>query len=143
MPKPIITDICLVTRDIDEAICFYTEKLGFELATRMPGFADFAGPGVILAVWDGEKIRESTGVPAQVSEPDGHGVMVAVELESPDAIDEMYGQLRQRGTELYGPPTDYPWNARCIYLAGPCGEFWEFFAWHPSGKPGQVSDDSS
>lgn len=142
MPKPIITDICLVTRDIEKAISFYTEKLDFELASQMPGFADFTGPGTILAVWDAERIREFTGVPAQVSEPIGHGVMVAVELESPDAIDEKYHQLTQRGVEFYAPPADYPWNARCIYLAGPCGEFWEFFAWQAGGKPGQLPGDS-
>lgn len=143
MPTPIVTDICLVTRDIEKAIAFYTEKLGYRLAHRMPGFADFAGPGPILALWDAEKIRETTGVPAQRTEPEGHGVMIAVKLESPEAIDETYERLLARGVEFYRPPLDYPWNARCVYFAGPCGEFWEFFAWYEGGEPGGVDTEDS
>lgn len=136
--NPRITDVCLVTRDLDAAVTFYTEKLGYQLDSRMPGFADFIGPGCILAVWDANLIRQTTGVPAAVHEPEGHGVMVACELDSPAEIDKTYDLLTARGVEFYGPPTDYPWNARCVYLAGPCGEFWEFFAWHEGGKPGRA-----
>lgn len=137
--QPNITDICLVTRDMDAAVDFYTEKLGYRLASRMPGFADFAGPGVILALWDAAKIRETTGVPADLEGNGGHQVMVAVELPTPSEIDQMYQTLLARGVEFYAEPKDYPWNARCIYLPGPCGEFWEFFAWLEGGKPGQVA----
>lgn len=135
---PRVTDVCLVTRDIDAAVDFYTTKLGYRLESRMPGFADFHGNGVVLAVWDAHKIRETTGVPADTIGDAGHQVMLACELDSPALIDEMYARLTEQGVECYGPPKDYPWNARCIYFGGPCGEFWEFFAWYEGGKPGQV-----
>lgn len=138
--QPRITDICLVTRDLDAAVSFYVDKLGYRLASRMPGFADFTGPGVILALWDAQKIRETTGVPADIDGNAGHQVMVAIELSEPEEIDRTYRELIERGVTFYGPPKDYPWNARCIYFAGPCGEFWEFFAWLDGGKPGQVSE---
>ena len=136
---PRITDICLVTRDLDESVLFYTEKLGYTLGSKMPGFADFAGPGVVLALWDAQKIIDTTGVQADTTGTGGHQVMVAIELERPDMIDEKYAELIGRGVDFYRPPADYPWNARCIYFSGPCGEFWEFFAWLDGGKPGQVS----
>jgi catechol 2,3-dioxygenase-like lactoylglutathione lyase family enzyme len=142
MTKPVITDICLVTRDLDAAMDWYTEKLDFKVNHRMPGFADFAGAGVTLAVWDAQHIRDTTGVPAQISEPDGRGLMVAVRLAAPAAIDAMHDQLVRRGVDCYGPPKDYPWNARAIYLAGPCGEFWEFYAWHEGGEPGHIESAS-
>lgn len=135
---PRITDVCLVTRDIDTAVMFYTDKLGFELQSRMDGFADFHGSGVVLALWDARQIRDMTGVPTQTAEPDGHGVMIAVELGSPAQIDDTYTQLARRGIDFYRPPADYPWNARCIYFAGPCGEYWEYFAWNEGGKPGMT-----
>ncbi len=135
---PVITDVCLVTRDLDAAVAFYSQRLGFELASRMPGFADFSSEGVTLALWDAQAIREATGVPAQVIEPDGHGVMIARELALPSAVDDKYHELSSRGVEFYGPPRDYPWNARAIYLAGVCGEFWEFYAWNEGGKHGHL-----
>lgn len=141
MRAPAITDVCLVTRDLEPAIAFYVEKLGFRLAHRMPGFADFEGPGVTLALWDATAIRESTGVPAMTSDPDGHAVMVAVGLASPVEVDEMEGVLRSRGVEVYGPARDYPWTARALYLPGPCGELWELYAWLEGEEPGRVGEE--
>lgn len=138
MMRPLITDVCLVTRDLDRAVGFYRDRLGYRLRSRMPGFADFEGPGVILALWDAAKIVETTGVPALTEEPSGHTVMLACELDSPALIDETYERLRANGVEFHAPPADYPWNARCIYFAGPCGEFWEFFAWLEGGMPGML-----
>ena len=139
MRKPTITDICLITRDLDTAIGFYTEKLGFTLKHRMPGFAVFAGPGVILALWDATHIQETTGVVSQREEPQGHGVMLAVKLDAPADIDAMHQELVARDVTVYAPPADYPWNARCLYVAGPCGELWEYFAWYDGGEPGAVA----
>lgn len=133
-----VTDVCLVTEDLESAISFYIDKLGLELAHHMPGFADFSGPGVTLAVWDASAIRSATTVPARVAELGGHDVMLAVRLDSPHAVDAMYERLARRGIEFYDPPRDYPWTARAIYCAGPCGEFWEFYAWLEGGEPGSV-----
>lgn len=139
MTQPTITDVCLVTRDLDAAVEFYTEKLGYTIASRMPGFADFRGPGVILALWDAQKMIDTIRVPADTHGTGGHQVMIAVELEHPELIDQTYEELKARGVDLYGPPRDHAWNARCIYFPGPCGELWEFFSWLEGGKPGQVS----
>jgi catechol 2,3-dioxygenase-like lactoylglutathione lyase family enzyme len=136
MKPPVLTDICLITRDLQASIEFYTEKLGFQLSSEMPGFADFVGHGVVLAVWDAKKLRETTKVPGQIEEPSGRGVMMACELDSPAEIDKTYEMLLARGVEFYDPPKNYPWNARAIYFGGPSGEFWEFFAWLEGGKPG-------
>ena len=142
MTKLAVSDVCLVTHDLEGAIAFYQGKLGFELAHRMPGFADFTGPGATLAVWDAEAIRAATSVPAWLERPIGHGVMVAVELPSPAAIDEAYERLTAAGIEFYDPPKDYPWTARAVYFAGPCGEFWELYAWVGDGEPGAVASGS-
>lgn len=134
---PKITDVALMTDDLEGAITFYRDRLGYKLSTLMPGFADFVSENIILALWDGEHVREQTGVPARCHQSGAEpGVMVAIELASPDEIDARYDELVARGAEVYGPPKNYPWNARCFYLPGKCGEFWEFFAWLEGGKPG-------
>jgi len=139
MNPPVLTDICLITRDLNASIDFYTKKLGFKLSSQMPGFADFVGHGVVLALWDAHKLRETTNVPGQIEEPSGRGVMMAVEVASSLEIDKIYENLLARGVEFYGPPKNYPWNARAIYFGGPSGEFWEFFAWLDGGKPGVLA----
>lgn len=139
---PRMTDVCLVAHDIEKSASFYTEKLGFKLRSRMPGFADFEGPGVILALWEGPHLEENTGVPGHDPRGKGRSVMLACELESPAAVDRTYEEYRARGVEFYSEPKDFPWNARCAYFDGPNGEFWEFFAWYEGGEPGIVSDNS-
>lgn len=136
--RPTITDICLITPDLEGSISFYTETLGFTLRSRMPGFADFQGPGVLLALWESERLEATTGVKGHDATAPGRTVMLACELESPAAIDRTYVEYLERGVTFAGPPKDYPWNARCIYFDGPNGEFWEFFAWHEGGVPGMV-----
>jgi hypothetical protein len=135
---PRVTDVCLVTQDFETSKAFYIEKLGFTLSSEMPGFADFRAGDLMLAIWEAERIHAVTGADALVGQSQGHQVMVAVELESPSEIDRVFDDLGERGIEFYGPPKDYPWNARCIYFAGPSGELWEYFAWLAGGKPGEV-----
>ncbi len=36
-----ITDICFLVEDIDRAVAFYVNSLGFKPRRRAPGFADF------------------------------------------------------------------------------------------------------
>lgn len=138
MKPPRITDVCLIPYDFEAAKSFYIEKLGYKLSSEMPGFADFEAGDVFLAIWDGQKIRDVTGANAQVEAGAGHQVMVAIEKETPEDIDRIYQELSERGVEFYDEPKNHAWNARCIYFSGPCGELWEFFAWLPGGKPGQV-----
>ncbi|MFB8386765.1 VOC family protein [Microbacterium sp. NPDC055910] len=141
--RPTITDICLITPDLDGSIAFYVETLGFTLRSRMPGFADFQGPGVILALWESGQLEKTTGVPGHAAAGPGRTVMLACEVESPAEIDRIYEEYRGRGVHFSAEPRDYPWNARCIYFDGPNGEFWEFFAWYEGGEPGIVDAGSA
>lgn len=138
MKPPRITDVCLIPTDFDKAKNFYMEKLGYKLSSEMPGFADFEAGDVLLAIWDAQLLHNVTGANAQRDASNGHQVMVAIEKETPEDIDRIYQELSERGVEFYDEPKNHTWNARCIYFSGPCGELWEFFAWLPGGKPGQV-----
>ena len=132
-----ITDVCVLTQDLDRAIAFYTGPMGLTLDHRMDGFADFRGMGIALAVWEADHLRASTGVDASAG---GHGsaVMIAVRLASPDEVDARYQELERAGVRFHAPPKDYQWNARCAYFTGPDNELWELYAWYPGGEPGAV-----
>lgn len=140
--RPVITDVCLIADDIAASIDFYTHKLGFTIRSRMPGFVDFQGPGLILALWEAQALEATTGVRGRREHGAQHGVMLACELDSPEAIDRIHAEYAARGVEFASEPQDYPWNARCVYFSGPNGEFWEFFAWYEGGEPGIVDAEN-
>jgi len=129
-----IQDVCILVTDLDASIEFYIGKLGFELKHRAPGFADFTGAGVTLALWDRAHIERH----ADVRVKPGSAVLIAVRLDSPRSIDDIYVSLRKEGITFVNPPADYPWNARCLYFYGPDGETWELYAWLQGGAPGKV-----
>ncbi|CAN7584519.1 VOC family protein [Rhizobium sp. LjRoot30] len=133
-----IQDICLLVTDIEASIRFYTEKLGFRLKHRAPGFADFTGAGLTLALWERDHIAHHANV--RVKPGSASAVLIAVKLDSPAEIDRLYQELSARNVEFVGPPADYAWNARGLYFFGPDGETWELYAWLEGGAPGRVED---
>lgn len=132
-----ISDVCILVEDIERSIAFYVGKLGFTPKHRAPGFADFSGAGLTLALWEIDHIAGHTGVPARRGSG-AHNVLVAVLLASPAEVDECHADLAARGIAFTRPPADYPWNARCCYFAGPDGEVWELYAWREGGAVGKL-----
>ena len=94
--------------DQQRALKFYTEKLGFKVATDQP-----MGPGkrwielrigkaetrVVLFTMDGEEGRIGTRM---------NGSLAC------DDVDATYRQLSERGVEFEGPPQKQPWGSFLI-----------------------------
>ena len=131
-----IQDVCLLVTDVDASIRFYTEKLGFKLQHRAPGFADFTGAGLTLACWERAHIEQHANV--RVTPGSSSAVIVAVRIDTTAEIDALYDELTASGVSFVSPPADYPWNARCLYFYGPDGETWELYAWLEGGAPGKI-----
>ena len=136
-----ITDTCILVRDLEASIAFYRDKLGFALRRRAPGFADFTGAGHTLALWERVHIAAHTGVPLDLDAP--AGVVIAVKLQDAASLDAAYAELCSKGIAFIRPPANYPWNARCVYFAGPDGELWELYAWLAGGAPGEIAGDAA
>ena len=132
-----ISDTCVLVRDIEKSIAFYTQKLGFILKHRAPGFADFSGLGVTLALWDRDHISGHTGVKTSSDGP--ANALLAVKIDTPAQLDQIYDALSAKGINFVSPPRDHAWNARGAYFPGPDGELWELYAWLPGGAPGLVT----
>jgi catechol 2,3-dioxygenase-like lactoylglutathione lyase family enzyme len=132
-----ISDVCILVEDIERSIAFYVGKLSFVLKHRAPGFADFDGAGLTLALWEIDHIARHTGVSARRGSG-AHNVLMAVLLAAPAEVDACYADLAGQGVVFTRPPADYPWNARCCYFTGPDGEAWELYAWHEGGAVGKL-----
>jgi catechol 2,3-dioxygenase-like lactoylglutathione lyase family enzyme len=134
-----ISDVCVLCSDVERSVRFYVDKLGFKLAHRAEGFADFKGAGLTLALWEIGHISRHTGI-ADIRGPGAHKALVAVELPSPEELDEAYRRLSAKGVPFQSPPRDYEWNAYCCYFTGPDDEVWELYAWRKGGAPGAVNE---
>jgi uncharacterized protein len=129
-----IQDVCILVTDIEASIRFYTEKLGFNLKHRAPGFADFTGADRTLALWERDYIAHHADV--RVRPGSTSAVLIAVLVDSPTVLNDIHDDLLAKGVIFLNPPRTYAWNAHCAYFHGPDGEAWELYAW--LGTPGKV-----
>lgn len=133
-----LTDVCLLVEDVPRSVAFYRDRLGFALKRLDTGFAEFWTGGVILALWQRSDIAANVGLPAAL-EGRGANVMVAVRLESREAVDAEFHRLTAAGVAFVASPTLHPWNAYAAYFADPDGHLWELYHW--AGAP-RVTEDS-
>ena len=134
-----ISDICILIKNVEKTIEFYTKKLNLKIRRRAEGFVDFYGDTITLAAWELDHINSHTGVSNKRSAKLAHKACIAVELESPETVDQIYTELTQRGVVFYGEPESYVWNARCAYFTDPDGTLWELYAWEEGG-PGDYHE---
>ena len=122
-----LTDIGLFVADLERAMAFYGETLGFELKRHDFGFAEFHTNGVGLALWE---VSDVTRALALADTPrQGLSAMVAVRVETADAVDALHDELASKGVRIVQPPTTHPWNARTTYFSDPDDNLWEIYAW--------------
>jgi len=109
--------IPLIVKDLDEALEFYTEKLGFEKVT------DVKGPMHFLTV--APKLVKEPEILLQVPDPEMVGEEKAAELmnqigKSPMWIFKVDGcrktveELREKGVKILNEPSDNPFAINAI-----------------------------
>ncbi len=131
-----ITDVCVIVEDLDRAMQFYRDVVGFKLRRHAPGFADFATEGVTLALWERRHLALHVGIE---SFSGGRGAMSAVEVDSPERVDAMHRELSSQGVRFLKVPKWYAWNAYAAYFEDPDGHLWEIYAWGVEGHAGLIA----
>jgi predicted enzyme related to lactoylglutathione lyase len=101
--------VSIPTRDQQRALKFYTEQLGFEVATDQP-FDD-------KQRWIELRIGNS---PTRVVlfTPDGHESRIGSFFNGSlccDDVEATYRQLRQRGVEFTAEPQKQPWGTFAMF----------------------------
>ena len=122
-----LTDIGLFVSDLERALAFYGETLGFELKRRDIGFAEFRTNGVGLALWEVSDVTQAL----ELAETPRQGLtaMVAVRVETADMVDALHTELAAKGVTVVQAPITHAWNARTTYFSDPDGNLWEIYAW--------------
>jgi uncharacterized glyoxalase superfamily protein PhnB len=92
----------LAVRDLSKSMAFYRDKLGFNLDFEIEGWAWLSRDTFSLML--GQCPDE---VPAR--ETGNHSLFAYVFV---DAVDDLYGEFKERGVDSIGEIADKPWGMR-------------------------------
>ncbi|MBS4208207.1 VOC family protein [Bacillus sp. FJAT-50079] len=129
-----LNDICFYVPDLEEAVQFYTEKMGFEIRRRQPGYVEFLFQGTSLSLWQVDGVYHA--VKKEHLGAIGHHFMMAINVPTIKDVDELHEELIGRGVECIAPPKTFPFGARAVYFKDIIGNIWEVFAWVEGNGPG-------
>lgn len=143
--RPRIHVITLAVADLERALAFYRDGLGFQseglIATEFKG--DDVAPdgtiamfhldgGLILAVFPRTELAKDAGVPFAPGKAGefsiGHAVASRAE------VDAIIAQAEAAGAVVTDRPHDRPWGIYSGYFQDPDGHLWEVL-WNPALDP--------
>jgi uncharacterized protein len=128
-----ISDFCFLVQDLERAVHFYRDVVGFRLRRLAPGFADFFTGGATLALWQVDHMQTHLKLPPGPAQRRGWRAMAAVHVDSSDMVQSMHRELAARGVPFVAEPQAYPWNAYACYFTDPDDNLWEIYSWQPGG----------
>ncbi|HSK53134.1 MAG TPA: VOC family protein [Clostridia bacterium] len=127
--EPRVTLITLGVDDLDRAVRFYRDGLGWKLSSASADgeVAFIQAGGLVLALWS----RASLAEDAHLEHDAGWGaVALAHNLESRAAVDAAVAAWVGAGGRILKQPADTDWGGYSGYVADPDGHPWEI-AWNP------------
>lgn len=137
--KPRITLVTLGVDDLERAVAFYRDGLGFptqgivgrEFEHGAVAFFDLTD-GLRLALWPRSSIAHDTGLtvtPRSATEFTlAHNVLTAAD------VDAVFAQALQAGARSVKAPAKTFWGGYTGYFQDPDGHIWEV-AWNPKMLP--------
>jgi catechol 2,3-dioxygenase-like lactoylglutathione lyase family enzyme len=138
-----ISDFCLLVQDLERAIEFYRDRVGFKLRRLAPGFADFVTAGVTLALWQVDHMQTHLQLPSGLASKGGWRTMAAVQVENRERVHAMHLELLARGVPFLVGPQAYPWNAYACYFTDPEDNLWEIYTWQEGGHANLIFSGES
>ena len=137
--KPRITLLTLGVDDLERAVTFYHDGLGFptkgivgtEFEHGAVAFFDLQS-GLKLAIWPRASLAHDSGLETRPSNPTdlalGHNVSSRAE------VDAVMKQARDAGATIVKPAGDTFWGGYAGYFQDPDRHLWEV-AWNPQLLP--------
>lgn len=130
--KPRLNIVTLGVKDLSQSKAFYQKALGWQPTKDSDeNIVFFNHGGIILGLYPIDKLAED----AEIS-PDRSsfsGVTLAINLDSKEAVQELYITVIKNGGKSLVEPRDTFWGGYDAYFADPDGNAWEI-AWAPFWK---------
>lgn len=133
--QPRITVITLGVDDLDAALRFYRDGLGFPSEGIVGVEFEYGAvafialqPGLRLALWPRRSIAHDTGLPQSPASSTemtlGHNVASKIE------VDAVMTRVRVAGARIVKPAQETFWGGYSGYFQDPDGHLWEI-VWNP------------
>lgn len=121
--KPRISMITLGTSDMEKAVRFYEQGLGFPRMESPPEVAFFTLNGTWLALFGREALAEDAMIAAEGS--GFSGIALAHNVHSEQEVDQVMAEAIAAGAELAKPARQTFWGGYAGYFRDPDGYLWE------------------
>ena len=137
--KPRVTLITLGVDDLERALRFYRDGLGFttegivgqEFEHGAVAFFDLQS-GLKLAIWPRASLAHDAGLRVGPTSPTDFAL--AHNVSSRADVDAVMTQARAAGATIVKPAVDTVWGGYAGYFQDPDGHLWEV-AWNPAMLP--------
>lgn len=140
--KPYISLITLGVADLERALRFYRDGLGWPLSGASGGdIAFFHTAGVVLALYPRPLLAADAHLDTSGSGAGFGGITLAHNVSSKDAVDQVLADAAAAGATILKPAEQADWGGYSGYFADPDGYPWEV-AWNPGfplGPDGRVT----
>ncbi|PJZ51402.1 VOC family protein [Leptospira adleri] len=131
--QPRINIITLGVENLEKALRFYQEGLGFPKMEFEGDIAFFTLNGTWFALYPWEELAKDIGIPSKGT--GFRGFTLAYNGTSKKEVDEVIAKAEKAGAKIVKRPQDVFWGGYSGYFEDPEGYYWEV-AWNPIFYPG-------
>lgn len=121
--QPRISMVTLGVENLEAAVAFYRDGLGFPQMESPPGVAFFTLNGTWLGLYGREALAEDANICAEGS--GFKGVALAHNVSSEKEVDELILQARGAGARVVKPAEKVFWGGYSGYFQDLDGHLWE------------------
>ncbi len=131
-----ITCICLGVRDMEKAVQFYRDQLGFQTEEKEnnPNVIFFNTPGTKFELYPLKGLAEDINSEAPPRITEGFsGITLAYNVEHKEDVEKVIETARCAGAKIVKEPQEVFWGGYHAYFSDLDGYYWEV-AWGPGFK---------
>lgn len=127
--KPRLNIVTLGVKDLQKSTSFYKDVLNWQPTKDSDEkITFFYQDGIVLGLYPLDELAKDAEISAERS--GFSGVTLAINLDSKEAVDELYNSIIEKGGKSLVAPRDTFWGGYDCYFADPDGNAWEI-AWAP------------
>ncbi len=120
-----ISMITLGVADLERAVAFYENVVGWKAAPGPPGIAFFDLGGIVFSLYPHDDLAKDRNAVADRPRDGYEGFALAHNARSEEEVDAIFSRLGEKGATILKEPEHVFWGGYSGYFADPDGHAWE------------------